>query len=180
MSKVDTLRAAIDYIQDLQEILNDDGVMPSFPDYSSSSTETPSSPATSTCSSDTVPSSPTYQPVSSDYREPAVTCHTDQSDFNQTTQQFSHYLPQLQSFHQPMNSQPPVNNYYHPQYQQNCNDYSGQVPSSYSNCFNIDFSRPHSTDTCPSPTSSYYTNSDHEQISPQEEAELLEFASWFH
>lgn len=178
MSKVDTLKAAISYIKALQDALHNEGEMlPLDSDFS----EIASSPATSTSGSEnsSLPSSPAYTPSTSPsypQKAPELTCQPQMTCY-QPSPQFNHYPTQrdhLQQQYQPtMQQQYTHNDSYQPQ----CNyfDTYNKVPARFCDpYYNIDYTRPTSTEMCPSPTSSNYS-SDHEQM----EAEILEFASWF-
>lgn len=170
MSKVDTLRAAILYIQDLQDALKNDTMLPLDP----CSDDIAASP-TSITSSDSLPSSP-----NSTYQLPDLTCSqmSSQQYYHQNDSHFNTYQPN----HPHMN--------YTRIHSNDINTYQTAPTTYYSNYntthsihsnnkFSYDFSRSRSSsDICPSPSSSCYS-SDHEPITPEVEAEILEFASWF-
>ncbi|KAF6033951.1 ASCL1 [Bugula neritina] len=177
MSKVDTLKAAILYIQDLQETLDDlNDSVNSDSDSESTPSSLPSSPRHPQCTS---PS----QPITS------ASYHTyDQSQRltqSQTTPVDSYHLLSKQDVmsHCPNGSLPSsqTNNTFSRDLQ-----YYDNYPNRTST-FQIDYSTPSCDEfgtTYPSPTSSFssveqglYGNT--EDISA-EEAELLEFASWLY
>lgn len=172
MSKVDTLRAAILYIQDLQEALQNDTALPL-----DSCSEEAASPL-SLNSSDSLPSSP-----NSSYQAPDLTRQQMSSTmYYQNDSQYNSYAPNHQQMQAPHACVHPTNHssyqtspsqYYH-------SDYSTPSHIAYNqNGFNFDFTRSRSSsDACPSPSSSCYS-SDHDPITPEVEAEILEFASWF-
>ena len=130
MSKVDTLRAALNYIQDLQESLE------RFDSRNASPAESPNS-STSSLSS---PQAATFSHPAASYTP--TTCYQtapyQQREYGETPQYRSH---------------------------QTCSGFVSRYNSANS-------------DTCPSPTSSC-SSGYQEQITPEVEAEILEFASWF-
>lgn len=166
MSKVDTLKAAIDYIHRLQDALDTNTDLSDTFSDSESSTDSISSAVTNT---DSIPSTPPCTSTS-----PQQPDSTSLHHFYRSMMADQNTAPQ--SYHGVCNS-----NFHTDGYQPQCTEFYS--PATSKGGFNIDYTRPsHNIDnSCPSPSSSYASTQEFQKLqhltTAEAEAEILEFAS---
>ena len=185
MSKVETLKAAIDYIQKLQAVLDSDSPLSSdvMSDDTTSESSCCHSPTTSTASSHSEsmspcsPSSPVYSSPNSNQSDNRITTPNYYFPTEDTTR--SAELPGLPQAY--VSSQD--TECYQPQLA--CNKFYDNYNNNNGPALHIDYTQKVSlghrgVESCPSPTGSYSSEENQGEITPEVEAELLEFASYFY